>query len=67
VVALLALAAGQDVEPGDRPGTWQIARRVAPDRVISTVDPRARHTRKTSAKRRDGYKAHIATEPQTGW
>jgi hypothetical protein len=65
-VALLALVAGQDVEPGERPGTWRIARRVAKDRVISTVDPQARHTRKTSAHKRDGYKAHIATEPETG-
>jgi hypothetical protein len=65
-VALLALVAGQDVEPGERPGSWRIARRVAPDRVISTVDPQARHTRKTSAQRRDGYKGHIATEPETG-
>jgi Transposase DDE domain/Transposase domain (DUF772) len=65
-VALLALVAGQDVEPGDRPGTWRIARRVAEDRVISTVDPQARHTRKTSAHKRDGYKGHIATEPETG-
>jgi hypothetical protein len=65
-VALLALVAGQDVEPGDRPGTWRVARRVAPDRVISTVDPQARHTRKTSAHRRDGYKGHAAAEPETG-
>jgi hypothetical protein len=65
-VALLALVAGQDVEPGQRPGSWRIARRVATDRVISTVDPQARHTRKTSAARRDGYKGHIATEPETG-
>jgi hypothetical protein len=65
-VALLALVAGQDVEPGERPGTWRIARRVAVDRVISTVDPQARHTRKTSAQRRDGYKGHIATEPESG-
>jgi hypothetical protein len=65
-VALLALVAGQDVEPDDRPGSWRIARRVAKDRVISTVDPRARHTRKTSARKRDGYKGHIATEPETG-
>jgi hypothetical protein len=65
-VALLALVAGQDVEPGERPGSWRIARRVAPDRVISTVDPQARHTRKTSAQRRDGYKGHVATEPETG-
>jgi hypothetical protein len=39
-VALLALVAGQDVEPGERPGSWRIARKVAKDRVISTVDPR---------------------------
>jgi len=38
-VALLALVAGQDVEPGDTPGSWRIARQVARDRVVSTVDP----------------------------
>jgi hypothetical protein len=65
-VALLALVAGQDVEPGERPGSWRIARKVAKDRVISTVDPQARHARKTSAQRRDGYRAHIAAEPETG-
>ena len=65
-VALLALVAGQDVEPGERPGSWRVARRVAKDRVISTVDPQARHTRKTSAQRRDGYKGHIVAEPETG-
>ena len=65
-VALLALVAGQDVEPGERPGIWRIARKVAKDRVISTVDPQARHARKTSAQRRDGYKGHIAAEPESG-
>jgi len=65
-VALLALVAGQDVEAGERPGSWRIARRVARDRVISTVDPQARHTRKTSAHKRDGYKGHIAAEPESG-
>jgi hypothetical protein len=65
-VALLALVAGQDVEAGERPGSWRIARRVAKDRVISTVDPQARHARKTSAHKRDGYKAHVVAEPQTG-
>jgi hypothetical protein len=65
-VALLALVAGQDVEAGERPGSWRIARRVAKDRVISTVDPEARHARKTSAHKRDGYKGHIAAEPETG-
>jgi IS5 family transposase len=65
-VGLLALVAGQDVEPGDTDGTWQIAQRVAPDRMISTVDPDARHMHKSVSEYRDGYKAHIAVEPQTG-
>jgi IS5 family transposase len=65
-VALLALVAGQDVEPGDGPGRWRIAQRTAPDRVISTVDPEARHVHKTQHAYRDGYKAHIAAEPDTG-
>ena len=47
-------------------GTWKIAQRVAPDRMISTVDPKARHMRKSHAEYRDGYKAHIAIEPETG-
>ena len=63
---VLALVAGQDVEPGDTDGTWRIARRVAPDRVISTVDPEARHMHKSVSEYRDGYKAHIAIEPETG-
>jgi hypothetical protein len=66
-VALLALVAGQDVEPGDRPGSWRLARRVARDRVISTVDPQARHAHKTSAPRRDGYKATSPPSPSRGW
>src|SRR5450759_1990829 len=36
---------------------------VALDRVISTVDPQARHGHKTSAHRFDGYKGHIAIDP----
>jgi hypothetical protein len=69
-VALLALVAGQDVEPAEgsdgTDGRWRIARKVAADRVISTVDPDARHTRKSPESRRDGYRAHVAAEPQTG-
>lgn len=65
-LGLLALVAGQDVEPGEGEGTWQIARRVAPDRVISTVDPDARHMHKSVSEYRDGYKAHLAVEPETG-
>ncbi len=65
-VGLLALVAGQDVEPGDEEGTWRIAQRVAPDRIISVVDPEARHMHKSRSEYRDGYKAHLAVEPETG-
>lgn len=65
-LGLLALVAGQDVEQGDEGGTWRIAERVAPDRVISTVDPEARHMHKSPSHYRDGYKAHLAVEPETG-
>ncbi len=69
-VALLALVAGQDVEPVEgsdgTDGRWRIAQRVAPDRVISTVDPDTRHVHKTVARRQDGFKGHLAIEPDTG-
>ena len=69
-LGLLALVAGQDVEPAAESdgtdGRWRIARRVAPDRVISTVDTQARHTRKSKSKRRDGFRGHVAAEPETG-
>jgi hypothetical protein len=69
-LGLLALVAGQDVEPAEdsdgTDGRWRIARKVAPDRVISTVDREARHTRKSKSKRRDGFRGHLAAEPGTG-
>ena len=69
-VALLALVAGQDVEPAEgsdgTDGRWRIARKVAGDRVISVNDPEARHTRKSPEARRDGYRAHVSAEPATG-
>lgn len=69
-LALLALIAGQDVEPvEDSDGTdgrWQIRRGVAKDRVISVVDPDTRHAHKTVSRRQDGYKAHLVVEPDTG-
>jgi Transposase domain (DUF772)/Transposase DDE domain len=69
-VGLLALVAGQDVEPAEgsdgTDGRWRIARRVAADRVVSVNDPDARHTRKSPGARRDGCRAHVAAEPGTG-
>jgi hypothetical protein len=47
-------------------GRWRIARKVAEDRVISTVDPQARHVHKNVHSRQKGYKAHVAIEPDTG-
>ena len=69
-VAILALVAGQDVEPAEgsdgTDGRWRIARKVASDRMISFVDPETRHTRKTPERKQDGFKAHLAVEPDTG-
>jgi len=62
--ALLATVLGQDLETtGD--GTFRIARRVAKDRVISTVDPQARHGHKTQARGFDGFKGHVAADPDS--
>ncbi len=44
----------------------QEVRRTAPDRIISTVDPEARHIHKSGQQRDGGYKAHLAVEPETG-
>ncbi len=55
---------GQDLEQ-DEGGRFVIARRVARDRIISTVDPDARHGRKSSAHGFDGYKGHLAIDPES--
>src|SRR5258708_20633973 len=51
---------------GRTDGRWRIGRKVAGDRVISTVDRDARHTRKSKSQRRDGFRGHVAAEPETG-
>jgi hypothetical protein len=61
---LLATVVGQDLDQGSD-GVFRIARRVAKDRVISTVDPPARHGHKTSARGFDGYKGHLAADPDS--
>jgi IS5 family transposase len=61
---LVARVLGQDLEETDD-GTFRIARRVARDRVISTVDPDARHGHKTQARGFDGYKGHVAVDPDS--
>ena len=61
---LLATVIGQDLDEGED-GIFRIARRVAKDRVISTVDPQARHGHKTSAHAFDGYKGHVGIDPDS--
>jgi len=62
--ALLAAVVGQDLDEGED-GVFRIARRVAKDRIISSVDPDARHGHKTSARGFDGYKGHVAVDPDS--
>jgi len=64
VAALLATVLGQDLEEDDD-GRFRIARKVAKNRVISTVDPDARHGHKTAARGFDGYKGHVAVDPDS--
>ncbi len=61
---LLAAVLGQDLEEAPD-GRMRIARGVAAGRVISTVDPDARHGRKSTAGGFDGYKGHIAVDPDS--
>ncbi len=69
-VGLLALVAGQDVEPAEdsdgRDGRWRIARRTVADRTVSTVDPDARHIHKNRTRHQDGFKGHASFEPESG-
>jgi len=61
---LLATVIGQDIqETAD--GRFVIAQGVAPDRVISVVDPQARHGHKSNARGFDGYKGHVAIDPDS--
>ena len=62
-VGLLALVAGQDVEPGDTDGTWRIAEVTRPGRMVSVDDPESCHVHKTNHNYRDGFKATSASSP----
>jgi DDE family transposase/transposase-like protein DUF772 len=61
---LLATVTGQDIEETPD-GRFRIFEGTAPGRVISTVDPEARHGHKTAAHGFDGYKAHVAVDPDS--
>jgi IS5 family transposase len=61
---LLARVAGQDVAEGDD-GVFRIVRGTAADRIISTVDPEARHGHKSRNRHIDGYKTHVSVDPDS--
>ena len=61
---VLATVAGQDIVEG-ADGVFRIARNVAKDRIISTVDTQARHGHKSRNRRFDGYKAHLSVDPDS--
>ena len=63
-VGLLGIVAGQDIEvvdAGEGPQA-RIRQGVAAERVISTVDPEARHGHRSRRDRYDGYKLHVSTD-----
>ncbi len=60
-MALLGTVVGQDIE-GNAEDGFTVIRGVAKDRVISTVDPDARHGHKTKSRSFDGYKGHISID-----
>jgi hypothetical protein len=61
---LLATVTGQDIEETPD-GRFRIFEGTAPDRIISIVDPQARHGHKSAAHGFDGYKAHVAIDPDS--
>lgn len=63
---LLERVVDQDVDemPDDGAGP-AIRHGVAPDRVVSVVDPEMRHGRKSHSSRVDGYKAHVLSDHDT--
>jgi hypothetical protein len=63
--ALLETVAAQDITR-DPDGTAHIADHVAPDRVLSVVDPAMRHGRKSSRQKFDGDKAHVSIQRSDG-
>ncbi len=61
-MAMLVTVAGQDLESDTDDGGVRVTRGVAPERVISTVDPDARHGHRSRQDRYDGYKLHLLVD-----
>lgn len=65
-LGLLGLVSFQDVEVVDEiQGRFKLSKKVAKDRIVSVVDPHARHVHKSRKTYIDGYKGHIAIDPDT--
>ena len=64
-LAFLSSILDQDTE-SDENGKRSIKDGVSKDRIISKVDPEARHGRKSASRHFDGYKSHVASDPTTG-
>jgi transposase len=63
---LLVRIVDQDIEQAPADGAGPAVRQgVAPDRVVSVVDPDMRHGRKSHSRRVDGYKSHLLTDHGT--
>lgn len=50
----------------DEQGRWFVARRTAPDRMVSLTDPQARHSRKSKSVCFKGFKLHLVGEIDSG-
>ncbi len=60
---LLGRVIDQDIDEDPDDGAGPAIRHgVAPNRVVSVVDPEMRHGRKSHSNRVDGYKAHVLTD-----
>jgi hypothetical protein len=63
---LLERIVDQDIDEAPSDGAGSAIRQgVAPDRVVSVVDPEMRHGRKSYSRRIDGHKAHVLTDHDT--
>jgi hypothetical protein len=60
-LGLLALVAGENLAAAAM-GRWVVAPKVAWDRVTSTVDPQARHTRKCRPHRGEGDRGQLTND-----
>ena len=56
----------QDLEPDPQGGGWRIREGVAEDRRVSIADQAMRHGRKSTSKRFNGFKRHIAADVDRG-